>query len=157
VKRLRLLPLLGVLALGPSAQAASPPPGFGGIVRRFSQALHRSPEHPHLFGTMMFFVRLAHPWHTAGLHLALFSLPRRLPLDAFAQPLLTPAWSRMVLNEDRRDGDQSVIYIRPDHKRFQMLIVNQDGGDHQLTLVAVEVGARDLVQAADTHSHSRGR
>ncbi len=150
MKRLRLLPLLLVLAFVPPAHASNPY-AFGAIVRRFSRALHRSPEHPRLLGTVMFFVRLAARFHGAsGLNLAVFDVPRRLPLDAFTARLLAPAWSRMLLSEDRRGGDQSLVYIRPGHKHCRMLIVSQDGGDHQVSLVVLRVGPKVLMREADS-------
>lgn len=126
------------LALGAGAQS------FGTLARRMGVALAAEPVHPKLIGLFTFFTPV---------RVAVFTTNSRRPLEA-AAATLGPEWQRMVRTRTR-EGGESLIYVRPRGRGFRMLILNRDGGDPQVQIVALKIKPGDLIRALDQQRGNR--
>ncbi|HEY7854803.1 MAG TPA: hypothetical protein VIC32_00045 [Terriglobales bacterium] len=125
---------------------------FNDVVREIGAALHSQPMHPHLLGMVSFMGRMAHPHGVGGFHLALFSASRTLDLEATVAPVLDPSWRRMVKSNQYDSGQQSLIYVRPDGRTLDMLIVAlNDNDDGQVAVITMNIRPDQLLDELDHH------
>ncbi|MGH9474784.1 MAG: hypothetical protein ACRD1C_00475 [Terriglobales bacterium] len=114
---------------------------FGTLAHRIGVALEAQPVHPRLIGFFTFFTPV---------RVAVYTTSSEQPLAA-AAATLGSEWQRIVRTR-ARDGEESLIYVRQDVKNsFRMLILNHDGDDNQVQILALRVKPRDLLRQIDQH------
>jgi hypothetical protein len=73
-------------------------------------------------------------------------------LNALVEERVGKGWQRMI-RETSRNGDQTLIYVKPDGERLALLIVDRDGGGLNVVQVSVNPAHFDDEIGQYRHSH----
>lgn len=149
---LSLLVPVAVLANGSGGGFSSV---IGSIEARYNVHATRVP----LLGLVSFMARGASHGGVANLHVAefeQFNVPvEGSDLDALVAGKLGPEWQLVIRETSRRgQGEQSLIYMRPEGSRMGMFIVDHDGNELDIVQLSVNPDHIDDNITHYTHHHS---
>jgi hypothetical protein len=146
---LSLLVPVAVLANGSGGGFSSV---IGSIEARYNVHATRVP----LLGLVSFMARGASHGGVANLHVAefeQFNVPvEGSDLDSLVAGKLGPEWQLVIRETSRRgQGEQSLIYMRPEGSRMGLFIVDHDGSE--LDVVQLSVDPDHLDDSITRYSH----
>ena len=153
-----LLCFVGVAAVVvPIAVMAGEGSGFDGVVSAIESRYHVRAERAPFIGLASLVAGGATHGGVGGLEVAEFdnftSKVDGNELDAMVEEKLGSGWAR-VIRESSRDGEQTLIFMRPEGARMGMFIVDLDG--HELDVVQVSVDPDHLNESIEKYTHSHG-
>lgn len=147
-----------VLLLVPAASAGDR--DFNAVVRGVESNLGIRRTRIPLFGTMMFFVKVARPGGVKQLEMAIFdevkySPPDEARFDELMRSAVGDRWSPMVRVRSRRDHEWTYIYVRPDGRDFKMIIATFERDE--AVLMHLKVKPEALLDSLDEPEHAGRR
>lgn len=157
MRKLLWIPICAITLLVPVAVLAGGSGGgfnsvIGSIEARYNVRATRVP----LLGLVSFMARGASHGGVANLHVAEFenfNVPvDGSDLDSLVTGKLGPEWQLVIRETSRRgQGEQSLIYMRPEGSRMGLFIVDHDGGE--LDVVQLSVDPDHLNDSITRYSH----
>jgi hypothetical protein len=147
-----------VLLLGPAASAGDR--DFAAVVQSVESNLGLHRTRIPLFGTVMFFVRVARPAGVKQLEMAIFedanySPPDAERFDALMRSAAGERWSPLVRVRSRRDDESTYIYVKPDGKEFKMIIATFERDE--AVIMHLKAKPEALLDSLDEPEHAGKR
>ena len=159
MRRLLWIPLCAITLLVPVAVlAGGSGGGFNFVVDSIEGHYHVRATRIPLMGLISFMARGASHGAAANLHVAEFddfNVPvDGADLDALVTAKLGPEWQLVIRETSRRgQGEQSLIYMRPEGSRMGMFIVDHDG--NELDVVQLSVNPDHIDDDINHYTHHR--
>lgn len=160
MRKLLWIPICALSLLVPVAVLANGSGGgFSAVVGSIEARYHVRATRVPLLGLVSFMARGASHGGVANLHVAefeQFNVPvEGSDLDALVASKLGPEWQLVIRETSRRgQGEQSLIYMRPEGSRMGLFIVDHDGGE--LDVVQLSVDPDHLSDSVTQYSHHTG-
>lgn len=140
--------------------------GFDAIVRTIELRYHAHATKIPFMGLISGIAGLSTHGGVRGLHVAEFEHFRADDAGDFdgaefndlVEQHVGPGWQRMIRetsrNHDNKDGEQTLIYVKPDGKNVAMLVVDSDG--NHLDVVQLSMNPDQLMDEVNEHRHHHG-
>ncbi|HEY9127738.1 MAG TPA: hypothetical protein VIM62_11460, partial [Acidobacteriaceae bacterium] len=137
--------------------------GFDAIVRTIELRYHAHATRIPFMGLISGIAGISTHGGVHGLHVAEFERFRADDAGDFdgaefndlVEKHVGPGWQRMIRETSRehdgRQGEQTLIYVRPDGKNVAMLVVNLD--DNDLNVVQLSMNPDHLMDEVNEHRH----
>ncbi|MDR3741893.1 MAG: hypothetical protein P4L40_22965 [Terracidiphilus sp.] len=157
MRKLLWIPLCAITLLVPVAVlAGGSSGGFNSVVNSIEGRYHVHATRVPLLGLISLVARGASHGVAANLHVAEFenfNVPvDGSELDALVTSKLGPEWQLVIRETSRRgQGEQSLIFMRPEGARMGMFIVDHDGND--LDVVQLSVDPDHLEDSITRYTH----
>jgi hypothetical protein len=117
------------------------------VVRHMESEYHLKQTKIPLWGVINGFARVARPWKGLGVSLAIFE-DQNLKIADFhsfesrIQTALGEGWQPFVRVISKKDGEQTVIFAKPQGKTFKLMIISLESAE--TTVVKVQVSWKDF-------------
>lgn len=156
MRRLLWIPLCAITLVVPVAVLAGSGNGFDAVVGSIEGRYHVHATRIPFLGLVSMMTRGASHGGVANLHVAEFedfNVPvEGAELDRLVQEKLGPEWQLTIRETSRHgQGEQSLIYMRPEGSRMGMFIVDHDGGE--LDVVQLSVDPEHLDDSIGRYTH----
>ena len=136
--------------------------GFDAIVRTIELRYHSRATKIPFMGLISGIAGISTHGGVHGLHVAEFEHFRADDAEDFdgaefndlIEKHVGPGWQRMIRETSRghdKDGDQTLIYVRPDGKDVAMLVVDSDG--NHVDVVQLTMNPDHLMDEVNEHRH----
>ena len=117
------------------------------VVHHMETEYHVKQTHIPLWGTIRGVARVARPWKGLGMSLAIFEDQSLLIRDfnsfeSQIQRALGEGWQTFVRVQSRKDGEQTVIFVKPHNKHFKMMVICLEPSE--TTVVHMQVSWKDF-------------
>jgi hypothetical protein len=143
MKRLILIPVCFVALLVPVVVlAAGGEAGFDGVVSSIESRYNVHATRIPFISFVSFMARRATNGGVANMHIAEFE-HFSAPVDGdelnrMVEEKLGAGWERMIRETSRKEGEQTLIFTRPEGKRMGMFIVDLDSEDMNVVQLSVD-------------------
>jgi hypothetical protein len=117
------------------------------VVSHMESEYHVKPTKIPLWGMINGFARVARPWKGLGMSLAIFE-DQNLQITNFdsfetqIQSALGEGWRPFVRVHSRKDGERTVIFVKPHNKKFKLLIIALEPSE--TTVVKTQVSWKEF-------------
>ena len=144
-----------LLALVPAARAGDP--DFKAIVRTVESELGIRRMHIPLFGSAMFFVRVARPGGAKQLDMAIFdeagySLPNSERFDRIIRNAVGNRWTPLIRVKERHGDELTYIYVRAEKHDLKMILATFE--PREAVLIHLKVDPESLRDVFDEPKHA---
>lgn len=159
MRRLLWIPLCVISLLIPiTVLAGGAGSGFSAVVGAIEDRYHVHATHIPFVGLVSFMARGATHGGVANLHVAEFDNFNApvdgSELDTLVASRLGPDWQLVIRETSRRgQGEQSLIYMRPEGARMGLFVADRDG--NELDVVQLSVDPDHLDDSIARYSHHR--
>jgi hypothetical protein len=117
------------------------------VVRHMEMEYHLKQTKIPLWGVINGFARVARPWKDLGMSLAIFE-DQNLQIADFnsfesrIQSALGEGWQPFVRVQSKKDGERTVIFVKPHDKKFKMMIICLESSE--TTVVKMQVSWKEF-------------
>jgi hypothetical protein len=159
MRRLLWIPLCVITLLVPVVVLAGSGGGFDSVVGSIESRYHVRATRIPFLGLVNFMARGATHGGVANLHVAEFE-DFNAPVDgaelgSMVRAKLGPEWQLVIRETSRRgQGEQSLIFMRPEGARMGMFIVDHDAGELDVVQLSVDPDHLDDSIGRYTHHHN---
>lgn len=155
MKGLLLIPVCFVALLVPVALLAGGGDGFDGVVRSIETKYHVHATRIPFLGLISSISRRSAQEGVNHVHVAEFEGMSGAmdgdELNGMVQAKLGPAWERVIREASRKDGSQTLIFMRPEGSQMGLFVLDADGND--LNVVQVSVDPSHLAESVNHYGH----